>query len=517
MRKLNYARINKLIASLIRNRIVEAMVIFLASFLIVFVLLGSFKVEPAGVGGKLLDFWCDVRGMDNVRCVGEFGSNYTMVEQALSLALFITVIALTAISMRLRYFAAILALFSLVFLGITPPQHLIMGVEWRLIVFLMGSMMFATILRTMGVLRLIALFILRASRQSPILFITLLSFISWFLAMVVGEATSIIYVVMLLLDVRKLTGKDIRPLVVLAVLATNVGSLAMPVGNPIGIYLAFTAKLHASDFIFNALPLSLITLLSLILSAHYSLRKNVKEVVDAMTPEKVDILLTEFRTRISRKEKIAIAYGLLLLIGFLIAVSVSNYLANILQDVYGEPVDPHSLLAFIPYFFIFLSLEEYKPEKLESVLIHGVEWPSLFFFITLFMLGHSLTWTGAVVKIAYLVTVISLGLGEFALREILLTVTALTSAFLDNLSVIVAFTPVAQSLVHVGASTTLYWALLFGGVLGGNFTPIGSTANIVALGICEKAKMRIPWKEWLKLALIPTLIQVLISCVWIIF
>ncbi|MEM4620990.1 MAG: hypothetical protein QW607_12360 [Desulfurococcaceae archaeon] len=74
---------------------------------------------------------------------------------------------------------------------------------------------------------------------------------------------------------------------------------------------------------------------------------------------------------------------------------------------------------------------------------------------------------------------------------ILLLVTAVTSAFLDNLSVIVAFIPVAQSLVYSSLPKSLYWALLFGGVLGGNFTPIGSTANIVAIGICEKAKIRV--------------------------
>jgi len=133
------------------------------------------------------------------------------------------------------------------------------------------------------------------------------------------------------------------------------------------------------------------------------------------------------------------------------------------------------------------------------------------------MLGYSLTWAGSAVKIAYLITTSTLGLGESALREILLVATAFASTFLDNLSVIVAFTPVAQSLVYAGASTNVYWGSLFGGVLGGNFTPIGSTANIVAIGLCEKAKFRISWKDWFKLALAPTLIQVLIARICVLF
>ena len=392
-----------------------------------------------------------------------------------------------------------------------------MGVEWKLIVFLIGSMVFASILRTLGVFRLIGLAILKASGKSPIMFILILSFISWFLALAVDEATSIIYVLMLLLDIKKLTGKDIKPLVILAVLATNTGSQAMPIGNPIGIYLAFTVGLHASDFIVHALPLSLITLLSLILTAYYLLRESVKEIIDAVTYEKINIVFTEFYTKIKERGKFPLIYGLSLLIGFLITVSSSKYLAVILQGIYGETIDPHSLLAFIPYIFIFLSLEEYKPKKLESVLVHGVEWPSLFFFIALFMLGYSLTWTGSAVKIAYLIATSTLGLSESALREILLVATAFASTFLDNLSVIVAFTPVAQSLVYAGASTNVYWGLLFGGVLGGNFTPIGSTANIVAIGLCEKAKFRVSWKDWFKLVLAPTLIQVLIARICVLF
>lgn len=86
-----------------------------------------------------------------------------------------------------------------------------MGVEWRLILFLIGSMIFAYILRTLGVFRFIALVILKASRGSPTLFVLIMSLISWFLAIAVDEATSIIYIVMLLLDLRKLIKKDVLP------------------------------------------------------------------------------------------------------------------------------------------------------------------------------------------------------------------------------------------------------------------------------------------------------------------
>ncbi|MEM4850983.1 MAG: SLC13 family permease [Desulfurococcaceae archaeon] len=499
------------------DRILDALALLLIAFAASLTILKAISIEPSGVGQRLISYWCQLREAHKDGCLQLFYSQHTTLEQALSFSLFITVIALTAISMKLRYFAAIIAVFALVFLGVVPPQELIAGVEWKLILFLIGSMIFAYVLRSLGVFRLIALTIMRTSRGSPTIFLTMLLTISWFLALAVDEATSIIYVIALLLDFKKLTGRDITPFIVLAVLATNTGSMAMPIGNPIGIYLAFTAGLHAEDFARVALPLSLVTLLLLVVVSRLLLGQRIRELIESIKPEKVEVVFTEFYTRVDRRGRVHIFYGLALLVMFLLTVSFSSVLASGLSSIYGHLIEPHAFLSFIPYVFIFLSLWVYEPEKLEVALLKGVEWPSLFFFIALFMLGHSLLWTGVAMKIAYLISILSSHLGGLAMSEILLVTTASTSAFLDNLSVIVAFTPVADGLVAMGISRSVYWVLLYGGTLGGNFTPIGSTANIVAIGLCEKAKVRVTWSSWFRVAFIPTILQLLAACAWATF
>jgi Na+/H+ antiporter NhaD/arsenite permease-like protein len=60
-----------------------------------------------------------------------------------------------------------------------------------------------------------------------------------------------------------------------------------------------------------------------------------------------------------------------------------------------------------------------------------------------------------------------------------------------------------------------YFALLFGGVFGGNYTPIGSTANIVAVGLAEKRKIKVTWSEWLKLALLTTTMQIIAALLYL--
>jgi Na+/H+ antiporter NhaD/arsenite permease-like protein len=92
------------------------------------------------------------------------------------------------------------------------------------------------------------------------------------------------------------------------------------------------------------------------------------------------------------------------------------------------------------------------------------------------------------------------------------------SSVLDNLSLVVTLTPVAILLNQLGiAHASLYFALLFGGVFGGNYTPVGSTANIVAVGLAEKRKIRITWGSWLKLALVSTTIQILVALLYLYF
>ncbi|MEO3993022.1 MAG: SLC13 family permease [Desulfurococcaceae archaeon TW002] len=86
-----------------------------------------------------------------------------------------------------------------------PPQELISGAEWRLVLFLIGSMTFTYILRKLRVLEYIAISILSLSGSSPYL-LMYLSFFAWFLALTVDEVTSIVYVTMLVFDIRKILG-----------------------------------------------------------------------------------------------------------------------------------------------------------------------------------------------------------------------------------------------------------------------------------------------------------------------
>ena len=121
------------------------------------------------------------------------------------------------------------------------------------------------------------------------------------------------------------------------------------------------------------------------------------------------------------------------------------------------------------------------------------------------------------VKLAYAITEVAevLGGGVAGIGAVVLVLSAGLSGVLDNLSLVVALTPVLKLLASVLGAQGLYWPLLFGGFFGGNLTPVGSTANIVAASILERrAKRSVSWGRWVKLAAPVVVAQCAVALAW---
>ncbi|MEM4481572.1 MAG: SLC13 family permease [Desulfurococcaceae archaeon] len=492
------------------RKIVYALII---AFAISFATSYYLRIPEDKLGVEIINYWRTTTGN-----AGDINDLASFIKQAISLGVFLTVIILTVISMEYRYYGTFLGISLITMLGTAPPQSLISGVEWNLIMFLIGSMTLAFILRTLGVFEYIAIRILEFSKGSvKKLLFTILLF-SWFLAMIVDEATSIVYVTLLIFEIKRLSRHDVMPLAILSVLATNIGSMALPVGNPIGIYISFTAHLSVSDFFLRALPLSLLLLLITFAIVYYLNKSYLNDLALKLDPERIEKRMEAYYSNIRGEELVKVKIGLALTVLFLFTISLADFLAEALTRFSGNAVEAHSLLSFIPYAFILLAGLLYGPQRLEKAIIRGVEWASILFFISLFMLGFSLLYTGIASKLAYVTIKLSDVAGNNYARflvEVILVFSALLSSALDNLSVIVALTPIAKTVEAVFSTKKIYWSMLYGGVLGGNFTPVGSTANIVAIGLLSREKISVSWSNWFKIAAIPTLVQVLMAAFWL--
>jgi Na+/H+ antiporter NhaD/arsenite permease-like protein len=145
-----------------------------------------------------------------------------------------------------------------------------------------------------------------------------------------------------------------------------------------------------------------------------------------------------------------------------------------------------------------------------------VEWWTLMFFLFLFAVAGALEFTGVTDRLADAMVELTGGniLGAITL---MLWIATWGSAFLDNVVLVAAFIPVVHALGSSGITAfPLWWALLFGGTFGGNITLIGSTANIVALGLLEKhRKISVSFFEWFKIGVIGGIVPILIGLVMI--
>ena len=145
-----------------------------------------------------------------------------------------------------------------------------------------------------------------------------------------------------------------------------------------------------------------------------------------------------------------------------------------------------------------------------------VEWHTLAFFIGLFIMVGALVKTGVIEDLAAWVIDVTGG-DLFAATMLILVVSAVLSAIVDNIPYVATMAPLVAQLAATipGDTTVLWWALALGADLGGNATSIGASANVVALGVAERAGFKIRFVEFLRYGVPVTLVTVSISAVYL--
>lgn len=164
-------------------------------------------------------------------------------------------------------------------------------------------------------------------------------------------------------------------------------------------------------------------------------------------------------------------------------------------------LEPNTVLLTMPLFSAGCVMI-WKWRRARGYIEKDVEWWTLLFFMLLFAQAGTLKYTGATDVLARGLAGLA-GNSPSVLIGIVLWVSTIGSSILDNVVLVAAFIPVIQSFQGLNLNLhPLWWALLFGGCLGGNITMVGSTANIVALGILEKEKgIRMTFFRWFGIGL----------------
>jgi len=303
-----------------------------------------------------------------------------------------------------------------------------------------------------------------------------------------------------IIDISDLLEIDPVPLIISSVMTTNIGSASTLLGNPIGILIALRGNLTFEDFLTQALPLSALVLAAVILILCVWYRKYLRDITSRLVLLGKEKQTSRNIAFDSKKICSVVLFGLMVIL-----IAMHKRLEIILG------IRENELLVVLPIIFAGLSLLCFHDKALFCIE-HEVEWKSLLFFMFLFAQAGVVQASG----VAQFLTeklLAQIGSHPKALVGITIFSSGIFSGILDNTVVVASYIPVVKNL-HLMDSTLhlLWWALLFGACFGGNITAIGSTANIVALGILEKERNRkINFIGWLKLGLVIGVVSMAIA------
>ena len=368
------------------------------------------------------------------------------------------------------------------------------GIEWNVIFLLFGMMIIVGVLRHTGVFEYLAIWSAKRAKGRPFAVMALLILITAGASALLDNVTTLLLVAPVTILIAERLGAPAAPFVIAEVLASNIGGTATLVGDPPNIIIAAEAGLSYIDFLSNLLPIVLVLLAVFLLMAR-------RTFVSALTfhPDRVAEVM-------ELDEREALVPGPLLPRALAVLGIVT--LGFVLQDQLDY--DP-SVVALLGA-GVLLLVARSDPDR----YLAEVEWHTLAFFIGLFIMVGALVKTGVIEDLAAWVIDVTGG-DLFAATMLILVVSAVLSAIVDNIPYVATMAPLVAQLAATipGDTTVLWWALALGADLGGNATSIGASANVVALGVAERAGFKIRFVEFLRYGVPVTLVTVSISAVYL--
>jgi Na+/H+ antiporter NhaD/arsenite permease-like protein len=280
--------------------------------------------------------------------------------------------------------------------------------------------------------------------------------------------------------------------------ASNVGGTATLIGDPPNIMIGSYAKLTFIDFVKHLTIINAIALAAVIVYFIYWYKKDYLKARVGDVPKMIAQLREEYKITNSK-----------LLVYCAIMLGITIFLFIVHGALHMEP----SIAALVGAAVLMVISRVDIVEMMEK----EIEWPTLIFFIMLFVVVAGAEEAGLIQVIADSVKDISGGSLVVAILMIL-WVSALASAIIDNIPFTATMLPVVAYLTTVipGAqSGVLWWALSLGACLGGNGTMIGASANVVTVGMAERAGYPISFISYLKAAFIPMLITIVLCSFWL--
>jgi Na+/H+ antiporter NhaD/arsenite permease-like protein len=378
--------------------------------------------------------------------------------------------------------------------GILTQEQGVGFIDFNTIGLLVGMMIMVGITRKSGVFEFLAIKSAKLVGGSPLAILAILSLMTAVLSALLDNVTTVLLIIPVTYAITDRLDISPVPFLFAEIIAGNIGGTATLIGDPPNIMIASATGLGFMDFIANlALPSALILFMTTAIMVLW-FRKDLR-VEDTMVES---VLVMNEHDAIDdmallKKSLVVLAATI---IGFLLHQTLHLETATI------------ALLGAI-------ALLLFTSEDIEEAFL-TIEWPTIFFFIGLFIMVGGLQGSGVIQFIAEKALHLT-GSNVTLTGMLVLWLSALSSAFVDNIPFVATMIPLLKTVGHLGhiPMESIWWALSLGACLGGNGTLIGASANVVVAGIAEKYGTPIKFSEFLKLGFPLMLFSIAVASIYL--
>jgi Na+/H+ antiporter NhaD/arsenite permease-like protein len=421
----------------------------------------------------------------------------------------ILVYALIAFELMHRTLAAFLGAAAIMFIsyvfGTFNPGYFILSfedatraIDLNVIFLLMGMMIIVGVLKKTGLFQWLAYKSFAMARGNIYILAGILMVVTAVASAFLDNVTTMLLMIPVTIEIAVTLKINPMTLLVSEVFASNVGGTATLIGDPPNILIGSYANLSFGAFLHNLTGIIVVCMIFTVAFYIFWYRRSYKEAevqdVERTTAYmKEEYHITDKRLLVKCLAMLAFTIGLFVLHGVF----------------HMEPS-----IAALTGAMLLLAI---SGVDIVEMLEHEVEWPTLVFFMALFIVVAGAEETGLIQFIAEWVAHLSRGNLTVAV-VLVLWVSAIASAAIDNIPFTATMLPIVAFLNHSipGAeSGVLWWALALGACLGGNGTMIGASANVVTVGLAEKAGYHISFMAYMKACLAPMLITVALSTAYL--
>lgn len=412
---------------------------------------------------------------------------------------------------KVALFGAALTLITKVLLQHEAFNDIELGVDWNVIFLLISMMIIINIMTKTGVFQYVAIKCAKVAKGEPFKIMTLFAIITAIGSAFLDNVTTVLLLVPVTLLIAEQLEINPIPYLITEALASNIGGTATLIGDPPNIMIASKAGLSFMDFIYHLTPAIIVIFIfwmlawKIIFGKRLYVRDELKQRIMSLQENE------QIKDPVLLKKSLFVLS--LTILGFMLhgvlhyePATVALMGATALLFISGE--DPHSILA-------------------------DVEWPTIFFFIGLFIIIGGIVKVGLVEDMSKAMIAVTNPQPDnmTTLAMVMLWFSAICSAIVDNIPFVATMNPLLIDMIHkiygleAGTATVehiqhlammpVWWALALGACLGGNGSPIGASANVIVVGLSEKAGYKITFIQFMKYGVPVMILTIFLSMIYI--